>query len=523
MLAQDYSTAVQLYSKVLREGEATTFAADAQEYLGLARERNGQTAHAASEYRRYLALYPDGPGAARVQQRLDGLLAPVQSNEATLPAAQNTDRVRWDYYGGLSQYYRRDSLSFDNNDATVQSALLTDIDFLSRRDGDRFAFESRVTAGNYFDIEDSGFGPGNNNRVYYFYADISDADTGLSMRLGRQRMYASGILGRFDGLQAGWRFTEDMRVNVMAGYPVYSSSESMDTGRQFYGASIDILDIGELVDASLFINEQSVGGISDRRAIGGELRYFASRSSLVSSVDFDLGYSELNNFVAIGNWAATDSLTLNAMFDYRRSPYLLAENALTGQPGDSIDDLLETYSETEVRQLAADRSAKMTTVTVGLSTPWGERLQVNADVSMMDMTDTVASGGVPAIESPGTDYFINLNLVAASLWTEGDTTLFGLRYQDGGYVSTTSVSADARFPVSPNWRLNLRLLLAQREFQTRDANELLVVPAVRMFFDPTRQLRLEFEAGTRLSTLDAPTGSTDTQSWFVYTGYRSFF
>ena len=49
--------------------------AEAQELLGLAREKNGQTAHAKAEYQRYLALYPDADGAARVRQRLAALLA----------------------------------------------------------------------------------------------------------------------------------------------------------------------------------------------------------------------------------------------------------------------------------------------------------------------------------------------------------------------------------------------------------------------------------------------------------------
>ena len=434
MLAENYPAAIQLYSKVLRAGSDTPYAQDAQEFLGLARERNGQLAHAATEYRRYLALYPNQPGAARVQQRLDGLSNPGQSRDRDAPVIAKSEPSRWSTNGGISQYYWRDTLSTDSREDIVQSALLTDVDLLTRHDGDRFAFESRATGGNYYDMENSDDSPGSNNRVYYLYADLEDTATGLDARLGRQRMYASGILGRFDGIQAGWQFREDMQVHVMAGYPVYSAGDSADTDIYFYGTSLDLLDVSDLVDMSFFYNQQTAYGIDDRQAIGGELRYFSNRVSLVTSIDFDISYGELNNFVAIGNWAATDNLTLNAMLDYRRSPYLLAENALVGQLVNDIDDLLKDYTEDEIRKLAEDRSAELTTVTLGFSMPLYQRFQINGDVSMADYSDTVESGGVPAITGLGTDYYFNLNIVGASLLKEGDTTIFGLRYQDGNYA-----------------------------------------------------------------------------------------
>jgi len=211
------------------------------------------------------------------------------------------------------------------------------------------------------------------------------------------------------------------------------------------------------------------------------------------------------------------------MLDYRRSPYLLAENALVGQSVDNVGDLLNDYTEDEIRQLAEDRSAEVTTVTVGFSTPVYERFQLNGDVSMVDYTDTTESGGVPAITGLGTDYYFNLNLVGASLIKEGDTNIIGLRYQDGNYVKSTGITFDTRYPVTQLLRINPRLLLAKREMQMSNADEVLIIPALRLFFDVRRQTRLEFEIGSRFSTVDSSTGSTDSQSWFVYTGYRSYF
>ncbi len=73
MLDQDWDRAVKLLTSVLGSPD-TADHMQAREFLGLARERKGQLAHAKAEYQRYLEDYPDSAGAARVQQRLVGLV-----------------------------------------------------------------------------------------------------------------------------------------------------------------------------------------------------------------------------------------------------------------------------------------------------------------------------------------------------------------------------------------------------------------------------------------------------------------
>lgn len=70
--ARQYDRAIAILTKIL-SGPETSFAADAQELLGIARERNGQLAHAKAEYDTYLQKYPSGPGADRVRQRLQAM------------------------------------------------------------------------------------------------------------------------------------------------------------------------------------------------------------------------------------------------------------------------------------------------------------------------------------------------------------------------------------------------------------------------------------------------------------------
>jgi len=536
MQASDYLAAIGLYAKVLREG-ATRFAPEALEYTGLARERNKQPRFAMAEYQRYLDLYGDTPGADRVRQRLEALVLaePVNGRQAdavqaaprTMPTSEAASQRKaepepeWRFYGGLSQYYRRDENDFSGQSSrVVQSAVFTDVDFIGRRDGKRFDISTRVSLGNVYDLLSELEGTGNDTRVYYMYADIADSESNISGRIGRQTLRGSGVLGRFDGLHVGWRFDPDYQLNVMAGEPVYSTSDDGGLDRSFYGVSLDVFDVRDTVDLTVYFNAQEVDGIENRQAIGGEMRYYDDRRSLVSLVDYDIGYGTLNNAVAFGNWRFDNDLTLNATLDYRRAPYLLTENALTGQAVRTIDELLLLFSEDEIRQLAEDRSADLTTITLGFSRPLYERFQISADVTASDLGGTAASGGVPALDGLGADYFYNVSLIGSSLFKEGDSSIFSLRYHDGSTTRTISLSTDTRYPVTRSFRFNPRLTLAHRDSSSMDASEVLIIPSIRLFYQMKRRLRFELEGGTRLSSLDTASGSQSSSSWYLYAGYR---
>ena len=68
---KNFNGAIALLTKVLRYPE-NKYSAEAQELLGLARQRNGQPDAARAAYEDYLRRYPRGEGAERVQQRLAG-------------------------------------------------------------------------------------------------------------------------------------------------------------------------------------------------------------------------------------------------------------------------------------------------------------------------------------------------------------------------------------------------------------------------------------------------------------------
>jgi tetratricopeptide (TPR) repeat protein len=519
---QDYNRAVQLYTKILQYPDHP-YRQDALEFLGVARERKGQVAHAIKEYQRYLSLYPDGEGSERVKQRLAGLTTAAEKPRAGIARPQAAKEAKpWDVYGGFSQFYRRDENTIDGADSTVtQSSIASDLDITARRRGDSYDIQSRFTGSYLHDFLNDG--PGNESSVSSAYLDANGKELGLSMRLGRQSRNTGGVLGRFDGLLLGYRLTDWLTVNTVGGYPVASTRDSLDTDKYLYGLSADLGTFANAWDFNTFIIEQKVHGVVDRRAIGGEARYFDPIRSLLTFVDYDIFYDSLNTFIFLGTWTLPDRTTINATFDYRNSPILTTTNALQGQTAESINDLLDSFSKDEIRDLAKDRTGENTTATLGASHPFSERFQLSGDITVSNLSDTKASGGVEAIPGTGNEYFYNLQLIGNGLMKSGDISILGLRYSDTSTAKISSLSLNSRYPVNRDWRVNPRVRVDYRDNDRDGSSQWIASPSIRTDYRWRRRYRLEFEGGGEWSTRDLADDTEKSTSYFISVGYRADF
>ena len=524
VLAGEFPRAVQLYRSVLAEPH-NEFSRSARELLGVARQRNGEYSLAIAEYRRYLEEYPDGEGADRVNQRLVALTTARDAPKSGLRAANRGGETGlWDTFGSFSQYYRRDSGDFNGQGMTTMSSLvLTDGDFGLRKRGDHLDFASRATLGYDYDLLNEPSAPGSRTRVYELYADLNDRDRDLGARVGRQTERRGGVLGRYDGAHLSYQARPDIKLNFMGGFPVYSSYDSLDTNRTFYGLSVDLDHLLYGIDTSFFFNTQSVDGVTDRQAVGAEMNYFDGSRSVVGLVDYDIKFATLNNLNLVGNWSFDSGLALSASADYRRSPFPLTENALIGQTAGSIDELLQSLTEDQIRQLAEDRSGKLLTYSLGLSQPLAQRWQVNADFSVTQVEEGSGSGGVLALPDSGTEYYVDTSLVGSSLFTEGDVSIVGLRYTDTYNTTTSTVYLDSRFPVTSGLRLNPRLALSLRDITEDNSSEWLVSPSLRLLYRFARHYEIELEGGGELGSRTGGGANSDATAYYIYMGYRADF
>ncbi len=538
----DLDRSIALYTRALQLPGAG-HRREAREYLGLARERNDQMAHARAEYEAFLAEFPQGPDAERVRQRLAGMLSSAQRvalnsasgrRPATAQAADAVEQSRWDFHGGVSQYYRHDGVepSDDDDEAYSQSAVISYADFWTRREGERVDIEARFAGGFNYEMSSDRYGDGNQGLVSDAYLQIDDRESGIGARLGRQTQYGKGILGRFDGANLSYQWRPGLAINVTGGLPVDTPRHSPDGHRVFVGMSVDAENLAQNLDVSLFTHVQRFNGMADREAVGGEARYRKERWNLVASTDYDISYGVLNWALISGSLRASDRITFNARADIHAYPFLTTGNALIGQPVTTLDDLNTVYSEGQIRTLARDRTAQARTAALGIATVMTDRLQLNADVSYSHIDSTEASGGVAEIPDSGDQFYFDISLIGSSLMQVGDTTIVSLRRSTTSNATTNTLMLDMRYPVGEGLRLSPRVAVSQREYNSDGTSQWIVSPMLRMLYRWHRRYRFELDVGARFTDRDLEqtyfndTVYKDDEQWteyYINLGYQAEF
>jgi hypothetical protein len=516
---KDYATAIPLLTQITQQPEFPQ-RADAQEMLALARERSGQVAHAKAEYEDYLQRYPTGDGSTRVRKRLQALAWASRPGRSG-SAGSDEGESPWRVYGGFSQIYRQDQSHIESglavSDLTTQNALLSDVSLVARRHGERFDFTTRASAGYSYDMLADG--PGSESRVTMLFAEFADRVAGWYARLGRQAGGSAGLMGTFDGMQAGYQLWPRLRVNGFFGFPVDSTREGPDSERKFVGVSADVGTLANAWDLSFYAVDQQYSGVTDRQAVGTEVRYFRPGITMVGLADFDIHYSTLNTVLLLGTFALPARWTLNLNLDHRKSPGLSTRNAMIGQPVRRFDELFGLFSPQEIEQLALDRTSESRVYSVGVSRPVGERWQWSLDASTMTLGSTRESGGVAATPSSGTDTAVSTQAMGYGLFGRGDVTSLGLQYQTGETSQMLSLGVGTQLPIGERWRVGPRLRLDQRKLESDRSTSLVYSPALRAEMRG-KHLTFEVEGGAEIGSRDLGTSSEDASRYYFSLGYR---
>jgi hypothetical protein len=296
----------------------------------------------------------------------------------------------------------------------------------------------------------------------------------------------------------------------------------MDDARTFYGVSTRFGPIGDNLDLRVFVLQQDIEGLTDRQAVGGEVRYFGETANVWGMFDYDTEFEELGSVFVQGSWRLPSNFIVTGLVDRRQSPYLSLGNALIGQITDDFATLKTLFTEEEIFQLALDRSAATTTYTLGLSKPLTPKLQLGFNATRSRIEATPESGGVP--ENPASTYaYYSFDVVASSLFTERDVTIFGLRYAESGTSNIYTVNIDSRFSIGRSWRLSPRLRVDYREITSDASEQWTYTPGLRLEYRWGRKVRLELMAGQQFSARESDTMDQDRESYYINVGYQLFF
>ncbi len=506
---------------------------EAQELIGLARERIGQIGKAKAEYELYLKLYPGGDGAQRVREHMAHLdETPVQATkdreprEARVPARS--------FYGSVSQYYydgSTKSITAFNTPTTVEqatlsshdlSAIITTADLNGRFRSEQSDVKLVFRDTNTWSMIDTS---PSRNRLDAAYVDYRGLQNPLSLRLGRQVGLSGGILGHFDGAIAGYGVSKNWRVNAVAGVPV---DYNIDSRRYFYGLNVDAERIADYWSGNAYVINQLVDGISDRRAVGGEIRYFKNGTSLYSLLDYDELFHKVNIATLQGSVQTQGLTTFTLLLDQRKAPSLATGNAVFGQPTSSISTLLQTNTEIQLRQQALGITSDVKQILASVTTPVSKSWQVGADYRLTNVgalpgvTDPTTGVVLPPTPGTGNIYGYTLQAIGSNLYSERDISVLSTTYlksptYHGSYVSYNNLTG-----IGPNWTAEPAVrYYTQRDNMDTRINRYTAVLKLSYMWGQSVSLEGEYDFEKTITV--SPLQREDAQNQFFYVGYRVTF
>lgn len=254
------------------------------------------------------------------------------------------------------------------------------------------------------------------------YFDAVDDRSHLSTRIGRQTKFGGGILGRFDGIQAGLQVKANLKINVAAGYPVYSSRQArIDNSRAFGSISVDWSAADDKWQASIYALNQRSSGITDRRSIGREVRFRSKAVGGRALIDYDIVFRKLNAALLTLSANMVDGSNLSVAAEYIHYPTLSAINAVLGQPTSSLRVLQGGFDKQTIYRLAIDRALVSRAITLNYSRAPNKQWQVIADATISSVHGSPASAGVDAIIGTGTKAFFGVQAVGTAIVKPSDS------------------------------------------------------------------------------------------------------
>jgi tetratricopeptide (TPR) repeat protein len=507
---------------------------DAQELIGQGWEGLKQNDKARIEYQLYLKIYPNDEGTERVAKRLAAISGESQQlSSATavstlpVPVPVAEEPSKFSYTGSISQFYfggqtkseslvniaagiDQNTLSFSN-----QSALVTSLDFSGRYQspGSEVKIVLRETASKNFITTSNAA-----SSLNAAYVDYRNTDTRLDLRVGRQSSIAGSLFGIFDGVSAGMPFGSNFKLDAMAGVPANTLVSA--PAQSMAGVVLEIDNLVEHWNGNVSLVNQNSEGISDRRAIGLDVRYFGDGVSAYTQLDYDLNFEMLNAATFMGSIQGPSDTTITFLLDDRKAPSLQLSDALISSGSMSLSDLLHLRSLSEVKALALGTAAQARQGLISVSRAISPKWQASIDLRYSDIGALPAIGDFQAMPATGAQYNVSLQLTGNNLYSNRDinginisaltsNTLNGYQL---AYNNLTGIWGN-KASIEPSIRL-------YTQTDNTDTRIVRISPGLRMSYKLSERTNMLGEVIFERSQTDGPQNHDQTSAAFFYFGYR---
>ncbi len=514
----------------------------AQEMAGLARLNAGDKARAASEFDLFLKLYPTGEDSDRIRQLAASLPAigatTVAEGKSKVEATSVTSgSVSSFFYGGKSdtrtQEFQDSQLgglpvlqsetSLANTD---QKQWQNSVDLNWRyRDAEK---DMRIVVRD--SLTRDYLKSANTERLRALYLDYRSLNLGGSVRVGRQSPTGGGVMYRFDGVQAGYTFAPKWKVNGVVGKP---SDDLLDTRRTFYGVSVDADALTKSLSASTYLIEQVIDGVTDRRGVGADLRYFQGGVSATGQFDYDTINKGVNIAALQSTWQVSDATALNVMFDRRTTPLLSLGNVLFFQdpnlasPAKRITELLGTTPIETLRDQVKGLTAYQSQFRVGGTTAISQKWQTGADFSLtsVDEIKPVAVLLPNGQAATGNLWGVSAQLIGSNLYSARDTHVFNVSFLGWPAYHGTLLSYNNLTSLGDKWQLEPSLKYYTQSGSAGDSTSVWgtgLRASYRIHSQVSLESELTYERSNRINapTLTGPGATEQSARLGYYLGGR---
>jgi hypothetical protein len=316
--------------------------------------------------------------------------------------------------------------------------------------------------------------------------EIQHKPTHSVTKIGRQSASRAGIQGRFDGIL----ITKDIASSTytfVSGFPVNSSGDGIKTDNRIVSVGYDFNNMNRTWDVSFYLLNQQNPYFTDRFASGFEIHHTKKNQLLLASIDHDILFNKTSLVTLLGNWTMENNSVISLTFDQRYSAGLNASNALQGQ-NVSLTELINTFSDQQIRDLALNSSPVTSSISVGIQYPLTASLQINTDASVNKLET------IPASDN---EYSLSMQLVKSALWKERDVGLLGIRVSNNTTNKTVSLRQNIRLLLAKNWQFNPRLRLDKTSYKNNalTKNQITVVPSLSLSHRWKNSSHFELENG----------------------------
>ena len=521
MRENDFIQAIQIYKKILETAKGTD-RQRTKELLGYALEKDGQLEEAKEVYKQYLQGYPHEAEADRVTRRKQRITIALRALQIIKTTDEKLNKWSADYYGTVSEFFFRDQTTPKGSETQVnRSEFITNVNLNGRWKNNNYDLRSQAIWGYrkslLSSVRDDDF-------VNLLNFEARDKDHGLFGKIGRQIRSSGGLLDLFDGAHLAYDLTPKVTINTVHGFPVDDTSvKAIDSDRKFHGVSFDFGTFKERWDFVVFLLNQENHGLTDRRAVGGEVRYYENNKSLFTSVDYDTFFNKLNIFFLNGWWVLPTKTTLSLVYDYRNSPSLTTNNAIEGQGVKELSELFSRFTKREIYQMAKDRTAISKSLSLSVTQNLKKDVQLTADVTRFEWEGTSTSGGVDGFPGTGVDLFYSLQLITYNNFKKKDVVITGINMDDTAQYYTYGMTFSIQYPVTKKLKLIPDFLIDYRDNKNSSDHRWRVRSSLRADYRFKKTIRFEAEAGPEWLTEKKASDTSSTTNLFVTVGFTITF